>query len=133
MDDLVLKRTHWKKMRDHAVSSAPGEACGLVAGRGNLVSKVYPVENIAQHDTQFVMDPKQQIEILNKIAETHQELLAIYHSHPTGTAYPSSIDIQSYAYPGVVYIIWSKMGEKWIAKVFEIKSDFYKEIRLIIM
>jgi proteasome lid subunit RPN8/RPN11 len=117
-------------MLAHVVYCSPEEACGLLAGAGETVRAIFPVTNRAHSPSRFEMDPKEQLKVFNLIEESQLTLLGIYHSHPTGPAYPSETDITSFLYPGVAYIIWSYIGETWNVQGFAIEAGSYIQILL---
>lgn len=108
----------------------PDEACGLLAGENHTSIKVYPVENILHSPTKFLMEPKQQISALLEIEANNWDLIAIYHSHPSGPPFPSETDIQEYYYPEIPCLIWFRSGTHWICRAFLIQSGEVMKIDL---
>ena len=96
----------WGAMCVHVKNNAPLEACGLLAGKNNSVEKVFFITNQAKSPVKFRMDPTEQLNALEWIDSNGLDLLAIFHSHPTGPEMVSATDIEEAAYP-VVNIIWS--------------------------
>ena len=66
-----------------------------------------PVENMLHSPVRFQMEPSAQFKALLNIEEAGQELLAIFHSHPTGPARPSETDVAEFYYPGALVLIAS--------------------------
>jgi len=130
MKFLQFNIEQWQTMHDHVAGSFPEEACGLVAGKGLVVNDIYPITNITHSESRFVMDPKEQYAAFKKIDNTNLELLGIYHSHPVGPDFPSLIDVRSFSYPGVFYLIWSKIKEDWQIRGFEIGTNVPEEVLL---
>ncbi len=96
---MRLTNEYWEDMRSHAAELAPQEACGLIAGRSDLVMKVYPLTNAIHSPFRFRLDPREQLQAFFDIEARGWQLLAIYHSHPNGPATPSPIDIREAYYP----------------------------------
>ena len=119
-------------MLQHVESQIPLEACGLLAGKNDRVEKVFLVQNQAQSPVRFVMDPYEQLKAFNWIDSNGLDLLAIFHSHPTGPETVSVTDIAEAAYE-VVYIICSKSGGKWNLRGFWIENGQATEITLLLM
>jgi proteasome lid subunit RPN8/RPN11 len=91
-----------------AQSNEEVEICGLIGGKNGELETLYPVTNIAGDPAHiFEMDPAKQIDAMRQMRENNQELVAIYHSHPTSPALPSQIDISQAAYPEALYLIVS--------------------------
>lgn len=100
--DLVNKLLH------QAQSSPQAEVCGLIGLGKNSRMSCYPIRNTASESrNRFHMDPEQQINAMKTMRENHQELFAIYHSHPDGPAFPSVTDLQYSGYPDALQIIIS--------------------------
>lgn len=119
---LTIGKSHYLKMQSDVSLRAPEEACGLVAGRDGHVDQVYIISNALHSPTAFRMDPQEQIEAFLVMEKYTQELLAIYHSHPTGPEEPSETDRVDFAYPGVITIIWFLKDDAWDCRAFWIKD-----------
>ena len=65
----------------------PLEACGLLAGQDDCVSEIYLIENSMHSPTAFEMDAGQQLQAMLDIEVQGLEMLAVYHSHPAGSAF----------------------------------------------
>lgn len=109
---LTLRRKDWWTMREHVAREAPYEACGMVAGLEGRSIHVFPTPNELRSPSRYRMEPRAQLAAFEAMDEHGWELLAIYHSHPQGRAYPSAIDVAEAAYP-VVYLIWAPVGDEW--------------------
>jgi len=127
---IYLTTDQWQSMQKHVAQSAPEEACGLLSGIGLRVKTVIPVVNVLHSPVRFRMDPVEQLKAFIWMEEQHQELLAVYHSHPAGPHQPSPTDHNEFAYPGVRYIIWSGLGGIWTARAFHLGGGLAEEIRL---
>jgi proteasome lid subunit RPN8/RPN11 len=91
---------------EHAKKCRPHEGCGLLVGRAGA-SRFIPMENVRASSTKYEMDPGQLIVVLRDLRETGEELVAIYHSHPSGPARPSKSDIERAYYPEAAHLIVS--------------------------
>jgi proteasome lid subunit RPN8/RPN11 len=130
MKRLEFQTGQWDAMCAHVARSSPEEACGLLAGTGEIVKGIFPVTNRLHSLSRFEMDPKEQLAIFNLIEGSQLELAGIYHSHPRGPALPSNIDIGSFSYPGVAYLIWSYAEDIWTVQGFNIIEGSYSPILL---
>lgn len=107
MKALKLPRASINQLLTHAQKHAPLEACGLIGHDKQQVS-IYPIDNIAaQAERLFEMDPRQQIAAMKSMREKNEDLLAIYHSHPSAAATPSLIDWEQMSDDSVYYLIIS--------------------------
>ncbi len=125
-------------MRAQVERALPEEACGLLVGRGDVVSAVLPVENQDHSPTSFRMDPRQQLEAFSRMEADGLDLIGIYHSHPAspeaGSAPnpgPSPTDIAEAAYP-VLHLIWSRPRGQWQARLYAIREGRSLEVELLI-
>ncbi len=108
MKHITLPRPLVNRILTLAQSSPNREICGLVSAQTNQTLRCIPVSNIAeQPERLFAMNPAQQIDAMRQIRERGETLFAIYHSHPTGPAEPSTTDIEQAAYPDVLHLIVS--------------------------
>ena len=107
---------------------APQEACGLVAGIHDTCLAVFPISNALQSPVRFRMEPREQLEVFERIDEKNWALLGIYHSHPSGPAHPSPTDIAEAAYPEAVNLIWFPENEGWQCRGFIIRDKEVNEI-----
>ena len=119
-------------MRAHVESCAPLEACGLLAGKDGAVSRVFLITNQAKSPERFRMEPVEQVRALHWVDTNSLDLLAIFHSHPTGPEMLSETDIAEAAYE-VVQIIWSPSSlqeEAWQAHAFLIENGQLYNVEL---
>src|SRR5690606_24265006 len=97
--------------------------CGLLAGLEGRVRCLYPIENRLHSAVAYEMEPHQQLQAMLEMEEAGLQLLAIYHSHPTGPQTPSATDVDQSYYPGVAYIIVSlAMPLRPVARAFHIDA-----------
>lgn len=104
---LELPATIVKAMLEHAQQEYPDECCGLLAGRGGRVERLYRGVNADRSPYTYRLDPLDQLRIFREIDAEGLELLAIYHSHTQSPAYPSRTDVAKAYYPDAVYVIVS--------------------------
>ncbi len=126
---LALTRSQLDDMRTHIQACVPLEACGLLAGRAGVVSRVIPVANQAHSAVRFRMDPAEQLQAFNWMDANGLELVGIFHSHPAGPDHPSATDVAEAAYP-VVYLIWSRGEADWNVRGYWIEGRRVTEIVL---
>lgn len=108
---------------------APLEACGLLAGKVARAEKMIGVLNQAHSSVRFVMDPYEQLHAFDWIDSNGLDLVAIFHSHPTGPETASPTDILEAAY-AVVHVILSYKEQQWKARGFWIEGSQASEVTL---
>ena len=85
---------------EHCRRELPNEACGILGGREGRIESVHPVTSASPSPSRFAMDPAGQFRALDEISRAGREVVGIYHSHPSGPAAPSSLDLEAACWPG---------------------------------
>ncbi|OGW58279.1 MAG: hypothetical protein A2Z09_00140, partial [Nitrospirae bacterium RBG_16_43_8] len=114
----------------HCKESHPNEACGILAGSGEEVSKVYKMSNIEKSSVSYFMDSNEQFKVMKDMRENNLSMSAIFHSHPSSPAYPSAKDVSLAFYDNCVYVIVSLMEQEPVVKGFSIREGAVKEVRI---
>jgi proteasome lid subunit RPN8/RPN11 len=92
----------------HAQRNVNEECCGLLAGRGGVITHAFPATNSAGDTAKaYEIAPEELFHLMREIRAAGLELLGIYHSHPTGENKPSQRDIDRAYYPAAAYFIIS--------------------------
>jgi len=130
---LTIGRRLLQRVLEHCMEEKPLEACGILAGLGDTVSAAYATDNSRHSPITFEIEPSQQEAAMERMAERGEELVGIYHSHPTAPAVPSVNDIQQAVhYPDAIRLIISLNGPAEM-KAFLIKSGEVQEVPLDIV
>lgn len=94
---FYLSKIHEQAIIDHALSVAPIEACGIIAGfsyAGSNRDRLIRMNNVAvEWGTNFEFEPSQQVSVWQDIEWRDEVVVAIYHSHTRHPAVPSQRDI----------------------------------------
>jgi proteasome lid subunit RPN8/RPN11 len=130
---ISISRSHYEIMLADVSRRAPEEACGIIAGNNRRTSRVYVVPNALHSPTAFRMDAQKQIEAFLEMEKDNQEMLAIYHSHPTGPEIPSETDKTEFAYPGVLTLIWFLKEGTWDCRAYWINDAMAFEASLLLI
>ena len=96
------------------------EVCGLLGGTDGTPRRHLPVTNRLHRADAFDMDPGELIAAMRDLREAGQALVAIYHSHPHGPAYPSATDVAENQYPEAVHVIIGGEGGEWQLRAFRL-------------
>ncbi len=128
---LRLSGNELRNLYDHAERSLPLESVALLFGQVSdkyiIVSRIEIVENSSKSHTEFSVDPVVQYELYLKAEGYGDELVCIFHSHPT-SAKPSSMDIKNMKLNPVVWLIASKISGQWDSKAFILQDGQVHEI-----
>lgn len=111
---LQIERRFVDEMIAHSREAMPDECCGILAGAGGEVSKVYRMTNVEASPFRFSMDPMEIMKVDQEAGDLGWELSVIYHSHTHSEAYPSDTDVRiaggtNELWPDVRYILVSLM------------------------
>ena len=127
---ISIPRTLANRLLTLAQLSPEAEICGLISIQADGKYHVYPIDNIATDKSCiFEMEPKQQIDAFKTIREKHEELFAVFHSHPHSAAIPSNKDIDEATYDSALNIIISLSTRG----VLDMRGYFYRNDRVKIV
>ncbi len=109
---LKINKEFLEDIIKHCKEEYPKEACGILAGKivesNKIVGKVYKMKNISEEpQTCYFMEPEEQFNVFKEMRDLNLELIGIYHSHTSSSAFPSNRDINMAYYPETVYVIIS--------------------------
>lgn len=128
---VILDRSLAEQMFAHARAENPNEACGILAGDSGRPVQFYPATNAEHSPTRYVVDPKDQLRILNELHTRGWDLLGIFHSHTHTQAYPSSTDVSLAAnWPDAIYLIASLQAEPPVLRAFRVTDGEVAEEEL---
>ncbi len=110
---LRLPRAIQDRIVGHARADLPRECCGLIAGLpGDLDLtgprvELFPLRNAAPGLDFYEIDASDLFRVTRLLDDDGRDIVAIYHSHPTGPARPSATDIELAFWPDAWYLICS--------------------------
>lgn len=129
---MIIPKQIFEEMLVHCKGGYPNEACGILSGRGGEVLKIYKMNNIEDSPVSYLLDSKEQFNVMKDMRENNLSMIAIYHSHPSSAPYPSQRDVNLAFYEDAVYLIISLIEKEPIMKGFSIKEGTIKEIQVIV-
>jgi len=93
-------------------AALPNEGCGVlvaerVAEDGGVPSRFVGMRNVAESPYRYLMDPMEQLELLEEIDDNDEVVWAIVHSHVDSAPHPSPTDIGLAAFPEAIYLLAS--------------------------
>jgi proteasome lid subunit RPN8/RPN11 len=104
---LHIPRKLAETIFDLAYEGLPRKVCGILGGKGGVVTTVIPVTNIAAIGEHYTMDPGEQLNAMTQLQEKGLDLLGIYHSHLDNPAFPTVADINRPLSSDVSHVIVS--------------------------
>ena len=109
---IQVSRDVRANMLEHAWREPTLECCGLLAGRGGIITHVFPAVNVAADPAKgYEIAPRQIVDMMREFRARKLEFLGIYHSHPNGKNEPSARDIELAYYSEAIYFIVSPMAD----------------------
>ena len=122
---MILLKTEYEKMLEHARAGLPNEACGLIAGTTEdgiaKVGKAYLLTNVDASREHFSIDPKEHMEAIKDMRANGYIPLGNWHSHPETPARPSEEDKRLAYDSKALYLILSLQNrEDPVLKAFRV-------------
>jgi [CysO sulfur-carrier protein]-S-L-cysteine hydrolase len=110
------------------------ECCGLLAGVGGVITKIFPAKNALASPTAYDVAPQELFQLFRRMREEELEHLGIYHSHPASENVPSPRDIELAAYPNEAYFIISPLpAVPRPVRAFSIRDGHVQELGIEIV
>jgi proteasome lid subunit RPN8/RPN11 len=131
-DSIQVQSDILRQARAHAQLEPLLECCGMLAGCGGEITRIFPATNAAAIPaTSYEIAPKELFQLTRAIRDAGLELLGIYHSHPYGKNEPSPRDIEQAYYPEVAYFIISPLADaKRPLRAFSIRNRKATELEI---
>lgn len=107
---LKIRREVIDKIIVHCRHVVPLEACGYLTDKKGVVCQHYTMTNTDHSPVHFSMDPAEQFAVAKNCRGQGLKMRAVYHSHPTTSAYPSIEDIRLAYDPDLSNVIVSLAG-----------------------
>jgi len=104
---LKIPASIYEDLIAHAREGFPLEVCGILGGTDDSVSAIYRMTNSDASNEHFMMEPREQFNVVKDLRAKGLSMLAIYHSHPETPARPSQEDIRLALTPLVSHVIVS--------------------------
>jgi len=133
MSEIQVTKQVYDQILAHAVKDAPIEACGYLAGKNGIVTKVFELTNVDQSNEHFTFDPKEQFDVMRSTRDEGLDIIANYHSHPETPARPSEEDIKLAYDPNILYFIASLADGNKDLKAFSIKNGQVDHIAILVV
>lgn len=131
---IRIKKVQFEEIIAHCRREYPKEACGILAGEDERVTRVYEMTNTSGSPaTCYFMDPQEQFKVFKEMRNAGVEMIGIYHSHAATGAYPSERDREMAFYPEASYVIVSLANsEKPEVRAFKLGEGKIEEEEFLI-
>jgi len=111
----------------HARRDHPDEACGVIAGKDGLVTRVIAMANAERSPTFYRFDSREQLRVWREMDDADEVPLVVYHSHTATEAHPSRTDISLASEPDAHYLLVSTRSEQDEVRSFRIVDGLVTE------
>lgn len=113
---IAVPRHVYDELIRHATEGTPEEVCGVLGGEygddETTVESAHRASNVADAPrTEYYIDPAEQLELVETIEDSGQDVAGFYHSHPAGPPGPSETDAERATWPGLSYLIVVLSGD----------------------
>jgi len=129
---IQIRREILTGLLEQARQEPQMECCGLLAGRGGIITHAFAATNAADDTAKaYEIAPEELILLMREIREAGLEFLGIYHSHPEGDNRPSARDIERAYYPAAAYFIVSpRRDAPQLIRAFSIRDGLVMELEI---
>jgi len=114
----------------HAQREAPKECCGLLIGKGSVISASHPARNKAASPTRFTINPADHFVAIRKARAAGLDVVGAYHSHPASAALPSASDLAEASDGAPLMLIVSLLPPAPLVRAFILEPGGSKELRI---
>lgn len=116
---IEFARSAYDEIVAHARSDSPREVCGVLGGDygddRTRVTTALRADNAAERPrTEYLIDPEEQLRLLERIEDAGEAIAGFYHSHPAGPPGPSETDVERATWAGYSYVIAALDGAPFV-------------------
>jgi proteasome lid subunit RPN8/RPN11 len=130
---IRLPRLIFSAIIVQAYDQQPRECCGVLSGNSGQALTIHPLENRSpEPEKRYFAAPEDLFAAMRNMRAAHEDLIAIYHSHPRGPAFPSQTDIDLAFYSQAVYLIVALQPDIEM-KAFTIVEDNATETEIVVL
>jgi proteasome lid subunit RPN8/RPN11 len=125
---LTISQHLLRSILEHCLEERPNEACGILTGFEGRVLNAYATDSARRSPVYYEVDPEQQEQVLSQMTERGEQLVGIYHSHPTAAAEPSHNDIRLAIHWPEAFRVIISLAAPTKVRAFLIKSGSAQEV-----
>jgi proteasome lid subunit RPN8/RPN11 len=112
----------------HAREAAPAECCGMLVGSAGAITAAVRARNLSDHQSRFLIDPKDHIRALRDARAAGLDVVGFYHSHPRSAPEPSPADVAEASYPNHLYLIVGLAGEAADVRLYRFTGESFERV-----
>lgn len=113
-----ISRSLLNRLKVASQSAPDREVCGLLIGRGNEITDVVAVPNVARNPAEeFMLDPASHLRASRALRSGELALIGHYHSHLSGCVLPSAVDAAWADEQGLYWLILAGRRQRlWVSR-----------------
>ncbi len=128
---MIVPASLHDEMVKHAKAERPNECCGLLAGHraadGWRVQSLHRLVNELASPVEYASEPRSMLAAMRAMDAAGQELLAVYHSHPSSPPVPSQKDLARNPFEDVLHVILGLADSEVRARAWLLGPDSFRE------
>ncbi|WP_195576042.1 Mov34/MPN/PAD-1 family protein [Paenibacillus sp. 1001270B_150601_E10] len=124
---ITITAQVYRELAGYCISKLPEEACGLLSGREGVAETCWPITNREESPIAFTMDEAELDTVLEEIERSGEELMGMFHSHPTAVAKPSEFDKAHVVFPCSYMILSLASGRPRLRSFQPLDGDLVPE------
>lgn len=118
---------------EHVRQEPLRECCGLLAGRGGIITRAFTATNAAADASKnYEIAAEELFRLMREMRAAGLDLMGIYHSHPSGNNEPSPHDIERAYYPDAAYFVISPQSNLGPVRAFFIRDGLVDELQVAV-
>ena len=115
---------------NRARAALPEECCGLLVGHPDRILEIWPARNVSAEPRRwFLVSPEDHFSARRHVRARGLGLIGVYHSHPSGPAWPSPTDREEAAEEGFLYVIAAPEASE--LRAWRFRQGNFREVRLV--
>lgn len=130
---LIIPKILFQDMINHCKNELPYETCGILSGKDENVLTRWEFHSPFKFRHRFLIKKDLVHEVLEKVKKKQEDVIGIYHTHPTTDPIPSHVDIKNHPDPNVLMIIVSFRSCEPKVKCYKISKSSYIEYSFIVI
>lgn len=125
---LLFPPEAFAQMIGHVYDGYPLEACGLLIGRNDRVSRFVPCTNTTGSARIYAIEPREHLRAELAAEDEGLEIIGVVHSHTHSEPYPSPTDVAQAPDPNWHYVIVSLKRDAPETRSYRIVDDGITEV-----